>query len=124
MTERRWDGYAGDIADYCGDHWAHSSHDWVDDIANVVRPCLGFDRSDNTGLLALAAREVRAQDRGYTKGDVNHVLQPVIGWLRLHKQDPEKWPMTSDDLRRVELVMRKACSSELAWLAKEKVKHG
>lgn len=55
----------------------------------------------------------------YTEGDVNHVLQPVIGWLLLvaHRgEDPPDWPLLEDAIDR----MKSACDSEKKWIAEQR----
>jgi hypothetical protein len=32
------------------------------------------------------------------RADVHHTLNPVIGWLRLHEQDPQRWPVDGAEI--------------------------
>lgn len=60
--------------------------------------------------------EQEAREQGYTDGDVNHILQPLIGWLRLEASKGQ----TPDARMTQELIdkMWKACLAERAFLLK------
>jgi hypothetical protein len=83
-------------------------HEELDSIADV------FDIDD------LARRVIAAIDtveHGYTEGDVNHNLQPLVGHLRLMLRDGK-----TPDAEWMEYAvdrMRKAYQAENAWLHQE-----
>lgn len=51
---------------------------------------------------------------GYTDGDVNHNVQPVIGWMRLLIHDGKA--MTADKMESAVTKLRAACDAENALL--------
>lgn len=76
----------------------------------------GVERS-HPDFARLVAREDSARVLGYTKGDVNHNVQPIIGMLRLRHADGE--PLTEDDFTWAIEALTKATYAETAWLAQE-----
>lgn len=71
--------------------------------------------TEHPDLVRLRERDRLAREQGYTEGDVNHFLQPVIGMLRRRLQNNH-----DADLERAVHAMHRACNAELAWLlAKE-----
>jgi hypothetical protein len=58
-----------------------------------------------------------ARERGYTEGDVNHRVQPIIGLLRLRQHHGE--PVTDEDVERAIEALTDACLAERAWLLRE-----
>lgn len=76
---------------------------------------------EHPDLLSLRGRIAEAQARGYTEGDVNHQVQPVIGMMRTTAERVRQHGATSvqvdmktfnEWISRLDL----ACQSELAWL--------
>lgn len=67
-------------------------------------------------LVRLVATAEAARSQGYTRGDVNHYTQPIIGMLRLRHAHGE--PLTEDDFTWAVESLTKATYAELAWLDK------
>lgn len=87
-------------------------------------PCPGIaHRQTNGAVCSLCGQRghVQTGDTGqagrYTDGDVNHVLQPVVGLLRLHQSNPERWPFGGEAIGGAIDRMLQACASERQWLA-------
>ncbi|MFS0885202.1 hypothetical protein [Aeromicrobium sp. 179-A 4D2 NHS] len=76
----------------------------------------GVERS-HPDFARLVAREESARVLGYTKGDVNHNVQPIIGMLRLRQRDRE--PLSEVDFKRAIEALTKATYAETAWLAEQ-----
>lgn len=53
--------------------------------------------------------------QGYQHGDVNHLVQPIIGMLRLRQRDGRT--LTEQDVEHVIEKLEKACMAENALLA-------
>lgn len=73
---------------------------------------------EHPDLTRLREREITALAYGYGEGDVNHNVQPVVGWMRLlaNKGDlPD-----ADDLTGWIPRLIAACDAEYAFLAEQK----
>jgi hypothetical protein len=69
---------------------------------------------EHPDLVRMRERQAEADAQGYTEGDVNHYLQPLIGRMRLRERDGKG--LDPDDLAYFIDRMDKACKAELAWL--------
>lgn len=69
-------------------------------------------------LLRMLAYEEEAIAQGYSEGDVNHYIQPVIGILRLKLMQGEL--PDKEFLEYAVDRLLKACKAETAWLQKER----
>jgi hypothetical protein len=83
---------------------------WIDADLEALRGLAG--RLEPTSDVADIAGVVAGR---YREGEINHILQPIIGWLRLDLADGK--PVTDDATRRVITRMYAACGSERALLA-------
>jgi hypothetical protein len=72
------------------------------------------EQPEHPSLVRLRERDAEAAAQGYTEGDVNHHLQPLIGRLRLLERDGKG--LAHDDLAYFIDRMHTACNAELAWL--------
>jgi hypothetical protein len=73
---------------------------------------------EHPALIAMRERQAEADAQGYMEGDVNHLVQPIIGLMRLRLLHGK--PMSADDLDYAIERLDKACKAELAWLALQK----
>jgi hypothetical protein len=76
---------------------------------------------EHPDLVRLRERITEAQERGYTEGDVNNDVQPVIGQMRLVADRVRQHGGTAVqvDLRTFNAWvarLERACQAELAWL--------
>lgn len=69
---------------------------------------------EHPDLVRLRERQAEAVAQGYTEGDVNHYVQPLIGHLRLLERDRK--PLPAEDLAYFIDRLHKACNAELALL--------
>jgi hypothetical protein len=76
------------------------------------------EEQEHPDLVRLRAQEAEAIAQGYTEGDVNHNLQPLIGRLRLRERDRQD--LAYDDLAYYIDRMHKACNAERALLAQHR----
>jgi hypothetical protein len=108
----------------CGSDSRFTQHDGSDlpwttfeeHLANVALAAL--DALEHPALVRLRAQEAEAVAQGYTEGDVNHNLQPLVGRLRLRERDRQDLPY--DDLAYYIDRMHKACNAERALLAQHR----
>jgi hypothetical protein len=73
---------------------------------------------EHPDLTKMRLREIEALTRGYVDGDVNHNVQPIIGWMRLLEAKGEA--PTVDDLTDWIPRLFAACDAENALLAERK----
>ena len=71
-------------------------------------------------LVRLEKRQAEALAQGYTEGDVNHYVNPIIGMLRRRLRDGE--PLLEGDFVYAIDRLHRACNAELAWLAGQEEK--
>lgn len=69
---------------------------------------------ENPAVTRLRERIARAVENGYTEGDVNHNVQPIIGHMRMLLRDGK--PMLLDDMEHYVNKLLDACDAETAWL--------
>lgn len=69
---------------------------------------------EHPAIIKMRERDEEAVAQGYTKGDVNHFTQPIIGMLRLRQRDQQ--PLSAADLEYAIKALHQACNAELAWL--------
>lgn len=65
-------------------------------------------------LTRLREQIARAVEHGYTEGDVNHNVQPIIGWMRVQIDRGE--PMGIEAMTTAVERLYAACDAETAWL--------
>lgn len=73
---------------------------------------------EHPDLTKMRLREIEALARGYRDGDVNHNVQPIIGWMRLREARNEA--PTVEDLTDWIPRLFAACDAEDAVLAERK----
>lgn len=71
--------------------------------------------NEHPDLTAMRERRDRAIERGYSEGDINHYVQPVIGILRL--RDVQCVQMSRVEIANAIERLELACEAELAFLA-------
>lgn len=66
-------------------------------------------------LVRIIEQDRAAIAQGYTEGDVNHNVQPIIGLLRLRLQDGR--PVTKGEMEHAVAALLRATQAEIALLA-------
>lgn len=72
------------------------------------------DETEHPDLVRLRKRVEAAVEHGYTEGDVNHNVQPIVGMLRLFERDGRV--LEGEDIGYTVEKLMKACAAETAWL--------
>jgi hypothetical protein len=82
---------------------------------------------EHPDIIRMREREELALATGYTEGDVNHYIQPLIGFLRSRLRDIEEDNsiapnvlFNAGDLQYYIERMEKACLAELAWIMEQR----
>lgn len=73
-----------------------------------------WEAAQHPDLPRLRAKVARAVEHGYTEGDVNHNVQPIIGWMRVQIDRGE--PMGIEAMTTAVERLYAACDAETAWL--------
>lgn len=89
-------------------------------IPGTYKPCTHCSRPQrqedkHPDLVRIEERIAKAVERGYQHGDVNHLLQPIIGWVRMKRS--LDIPLTNENLDHIVEKLSEACDAETALLA-------
>lgn len=121
----QWDPEDGSwLVRYSDDEDGADAYNWIheDCLNKIAEPTeeevqaaiASITASEHPDLIRLRERERLAVEQGYTKGDVNHYVQPIIGQMRMalanHKTIDAAFLEYAVDR------LAKACNAELAWL--------
>lgn len=86
----------------------------VDEALESIRRVYDTPTGEHPSIIEMREHEAEAIAQGYTKGDVNHLVQPIIGMLRLRQQAGK--PLDESETTYAIERLEKACKAELAWL--------